>query len=123
MVFQGRLFSGINREARRCDYILITSRDNKKRVLFIELKSYNFSKREVDEKFMATEAILNYCSTILDKFYGEKNIMKSVEKRFVLFYKSRINKRNTRNGRRNYETTDSIFKVSNPREVPFNSLI
>lgn len=53
----------------RCDYVLLTHLENKNCVFFIELKSKNFSDKEVSGKFRTSACLLDFIASISKAFY------------------------------------------------------
>ncbi len=81
-----------------CDYIVVACLDTRPCLLFIEMKSSdNYESEEVIAQLTGAECAIDYCDSILNRFYGLSECFKLAEKRFFLFYKSpTIQKRQTR---------------------------
>ena len=89
------LFSGDKGECRRCDYVVFTSLQGKKLMLFVELKSTKIDKSDVIKQFKSSECIMDYCNSVSNIFYARQKLFDEYEKRFVLFHKVRLAKRPT----------------------------
>jgi hypothetical protein len=68
---------------RRCDYLIFTVANEKAVILLIELKSKTWITKEVEEKFKASRAIIDYLTSIIKHFH-EKTL--TLDFRFVLFH-------------------------------------
>lgn len=125
------LFKTNKGECRRCDYILISEIENKPILLFIEMKSTKKIREpsEIIKQFHGAECIIDYCNAILERFHNKKMFFNDFNKYFVVFYKPRIAKRNTRPakekaahpGRNN--TPESMLKYPSPHNPSLNQLI
>lgn len=89
------LFRGKNGECRRCDYILALAKENRRFLLFIEMKSGQFKEGRVQQQFKGSECVMDYCDAVLDRFHSQNGLLKSYEKRFLIFYKPSLAKRPT----------------------------
>jgi len=89
------LFKGKNGECRRCDYILALAKENRRFLLFIEMKSGRLNNVEIQQQFKGSECVIDYCDAVLERFHGQDDVFKSYEKRFVIFYKPNLAKRTT----------------------------
>lgn len=88
------IFRSENGHRKRCDYLLIAEQNNNKRILlFVEMKSETFTKEEMTQKFRASECLLDYIVSMLNRFYKKNFNLYECKKRFVSFQKRRIDKK------------------------------
>lgn len=90
------LFNGRLGERQRCDYVLITTVRGFPTVLFIEMKSAQLKQSAIMKQFKGAECILEYCDAALDRFHGQNSLLRSCQKRYVVFYLPRVAKQRTR---------------------------
>jgi len=90
------LFKNTKGERKRCDYLLITKRNSKYYLVFIEIKSAKLNNNHIIKQFKGAECIVDYSSAILRRFHDKPNFFNTFDKRFVCFYKPNIPKRTTR---------------------------
>jgi hypothetical protein len=91
------LFKNHKGQRKRCDYVLVTTVENRDILLFIEMKSARIKNIEIEQQFKGAECVIDYCDAVLNRFHGQDNLLKKHIKRFVIFYKSySIAKRPTR---------------------------
>jgi hypothetical protein len=93
-----KMFRSENGQRRRCDYLIIADKnknnknDSNRILLFIEMKSTNFQRNEIDEKFRASECLLDYIVSMLKRFHNINLEPDQCKKRFVVFHNKRIDK-------------------------------
>jgi len=97
------LFLDNNGQRKRCDYLLITTLNGKKTLLFMEMKSKKPDNTEVKQKFLTSQCLWDYIVSMLDRFHrysgmpsSYTDIFFSYEKRFVRFQTKNLNKQGTR---------------------------
>lgn len=100
----------------RCDYILLTNLENKDAVIFVELKSKNFTKSEVTGKFKTCVCLLDFIASISARFFNTAMSFSPDSKtvcRYVLIYvpdKPIKNMKNKPSPRICHCTPDCYFK-------------
>ncbi len=119
------LFKGKNGECRRCDYILALAKENRRFLLFIEMKSGRFNNAEVQQQFKGSECVMDYCEAVLDRFHSQNGLLKSYEKRFVIFYKPSLAKRPTQPFRKpaKNDSPEKALKYPSPQNPSINILL
>ena len=125
------LFHEHNGQRKRCDYLLITTVNGIKTLLFVEMKSDNISNTEVVQKFLASQCLWDYIASMLDRFHSYPgmssayvDIFSSYEKRFVRFQTKNMNKRGTRRVPFKDGRSPERMKVfSNPKSKSLNELL
>lgn len=119
------LFKGTNGECKRCDYVLVTNLNKKPLLIFIELKSSKIKMPHIIKQFQGAECVIDYCDSVLDRFYDYSSVLKDIEKRFIIFYKPRsISKRRTRiSPPENNKSPDKAFKYPSPYNPSINELV
>jgi hypothetical protein len=86
------IFRSDDGQRKRCDYLLITNGVHKRILLFIEMKSNELKEAEIIQKFLATECLLDYIVSMLNRFHKIDIDLGECKKRFVSFQKKRIPK-------------------------------
>jgi hypothetical protein len=70
----------------RCDYILISSRNEGLWVIFIEMKSKEFDKSHIRQQFKGADCFLTYCNAVAEKFHDAKITSCNIQHRYVVFF-------------------------------------
>jgi hypothetical protein len=90
-------FRDENGQRRRCDYLLIAKRNKEQQtLLFVEMKSKTFKEDEIKQKFRASECLLDYIVSMLNRFYKKNFNPDECRKRFVSFQQKRLDKKQIR---------------------------
>ncbi len=119
------LFKGKMGECKRCDYILLLTGEKQKILLFVEMKSGRFNKAEVQQQFKGAECVIDYCEAVLERFHGQNGLLKSYEKRFVIFYKPSLAKRPTQPFARpvKNDSPETALKYPSPHNPSLKKLL
>ena len=81
---------------KRCDYVVICTRQGTTYVIFVEMKSTNRKKGLVRKLLRSTECFVDYCDSVGRRFH-DRSLLDSVEKRFVVIFRgASLNKKPTR---------------------------
>jgi len=108
---------------KRCDYVIMNNTGGNVKIIFVELKSLHIGKKEVFEKFKATECFLDYCESIAKRFFN-KTIMSGYAKRFVVFYLApSLTKTPTRPKSSNHNKPENAKFIPNPRRPNLKQLL
>ncbi|MDR1964739.1 MAG: hypothetical protein LBQ50_13275 [Planctomycetaceae bacterium] len=111
------IFRNQKGELKRCDYILVANlNENKKVLLFIEMKSQYIDGNELIQKFHASECLFDYIVSTLKHFHDQNINCDEYKKRFILFQKKRIDKKGTR-------PSKVGFAPENYLSINFNSAV
>jgi len=118
-----KVFKAGRGQLKRCDYLIFTKINNRRYAFFIELKSRN--KDEYIKQFKGAECIVDYCDSVLNRFYNKTGLLAQFEKRFVLFYKTSIDKRPTRPSPpvMKNDSPEKSYKYSDPHTVRIDNLV
>ena len=119
------LFKGKNGECKRCDYILALAKEKRRFLLFIEMKSGRLNNAEVQQQFKGAECVIDYCDAVIDRFHSQKDVFKSYEKRFVIFYKPNLAKRTTQPFRKpaKNDSPEKALKYPSPHNPSIKMLL
>jgi hypothetical protein len=84
-----RLLRSAKHENRRSDYLIFLDSKGNRFAILIELKSSeaNESSTGLIEKFMGTDCIIDYCISVLKRFYNSQ-VLDGYKRLYVLFYKA-----------------------------------
>ncbi len=80
-----QFFNDIEGVRKRADYILLAQKNDKKRVLFIEMKRTKDSENGIHAQLRGASCVLDYCKAVLLRFLGEETILNGFEERYVSF--------------------------------------
>ncbi len=118
------IFKDNEGQRKRCDYVLVSSINGNNLILFIELKSANIRKADVERQFKGAECIIDYCDAALNRFHNQSDLLKGHKKRFVIFYYIPLNKKPTRQKilKRN-DAPENAYRYPNPQCPSLNSLV
>lgn len=119
------LFRGKNGECKRCDYILALAKENRRFLLFIEMKSGRFKESGVQQQFKGSECVMDYCNAVLERFHSQNGLFKSYEKRFVIFYKPSLAKRTTQPFKKSTknDSPERALKYPSPHNPSIKTLL
>lgn len=109
---------------QRCDYLVLTEKDNAPVLVYCELKSRNASASEIARQFKGGVCIVRYFDSLLEKFLGTNDYFASIDKvYFVAFSKVKGWKRGSKKFGIALNTTEEKF-CKCPRDyVSLNELI
>lgn len=120
------VFNGDKGECRRADFLIISEYNDKKRILFIELKRTKDEKTKIIQQLKGAVCALKYCQEAGKQFWNKSNFLDEFEFRFVSFGHTAIRKRRTRI-RREVSTThnspEKMMKIDWPANIRFNHLV
>ncbi|MDP8237803.1 MAG: hypothetical protein P9X24_01820 [Candidatus Hatepunaea meridiana] len=100
---------------KKCDAVVLTSYEGIDYLLFIELKSKNFSERDILDKFKSSRCFMDYIDSILKRFHND-NLLNECERRLIVFYQPRLNKTSTNAKLQPYRRIGNALKI--PYTVP-----
>ena len=113
-------------QRKRSDYIIVSSKNNKKSILHIEIKTTKGNAKDIIEQLKGSVCFVGYCKEIAKEFWHENGFLSEFESRFVSITRTgsidkkrtRINKENTPNN-----TPERMMKLSYPHKPQFNQLV
>jgi hypothetical protein len=115
--------TGTNGFQKRCDYVIMNENKGEVKIIFVELKSSNDARKELFEKFKATECFMDYCESIAKRFL-DKSILENCEKRFVAFYLvPSMAKTPTRQGSSIHNKPENAKFIANPSRTKLKQLL
>jgi len=121
------LFKNHRGQRKRCDYVLVTTIENRDILLFIEMKSSRIRNIEIEQQFKGAECVIDYCDAVLNRFHGQDDLLKKHTKHFVIFYKPlSISKRPTRPKKSPQQinnTPERAYRYSDPIRPSLETLI
>lgn len=77
------LFNDVQEVRKRADYILLAKDSDKKRIVFIEMKSSKDSEHGIIAQLRGAACIMDYCNAVLKRVWGDSACVKGFEERFV----------------------------------------
>ena len=108
---------------KRCDYVIMNNTGGRVKIIFVEFKSLNVSKKELIEKFKATECFVDYCESIAKRFLN-RTIVGKCEKRFVVFHLvPSIAKTPSRPKLSSHNKPENAKFIANPRNIKLKQLL
>ena len=120
------LFKAGKGQRKRCDYVLFTELDGRKIMIFIELKSGRTKRQDIIRQFKGAECIIDYCESVIKRFYNHIDLFVMYEKRFVIFHKApSMAQRTTRLTPAIYKNNkpESFLKIPNPVNLNLKELV
>lgn len=91
-----KIFTGTKGECKRADYVIISANNNKKRVLFIEMKRTKDLESKIIAQFKGATCFIEYCKEIAKQFYDCNDFLEGYEYRYISFGHTSIQKQKTR---------------------------
>jgi hypothetical protein len=82
-----RMFNSDRECAKLCDYLLLTEKDGRKLILFLEMKSGCPKIEDIRNQFKGAKCLINYWASIMQTFYPEMDNVSNYNPRFVYFCK------------------------------------
>ena len=121
-----KLFKGAKGECRRADFVIVINNDNKKVIVFIELKSKATTAKlqHIVEQLKGAQCVIKYIEEV-GKLYWNSGFLDGFEYRFVSLMDININKRQTRHcsAQQIHNTPESMLKIKAPRNLQLKQLI
>jgi hypothetical protein len=94
------IFRSEEGQRKRCDYLLIAKRNKERQtLLFVEMKSKTFKEDEIKQKFLASECLVDYIVSMLNRFHKKNFNQDKCKKRFVSFQQKRLDKKPIRSAK------------------------
>jgi hypothetical protein len=118
------IFTGINGECRRADYVIIANEQDRKRILFIEMKRTKAPQNQIVEQFKGAACFIAYCKEVAKQFYNCSDLLSGYEFRYVSFGHTSIAKRKTRVERTavQHNRPDRMMKIDWPNNLYFKHI-
>ena len=118
------IFTGTSGECRRADYVIVANEQDRKKILFIEMKRTKAPQNQIVEQFKGAACFIAYCKEVAKQFYNCNDLMAGYDFRYVSFGHTSIAKRKTR-----YEKTaahhnrpDRMLKIDWPNNLYFKHI-
>ena len=110
---------------KRCDYVILTTLQGQKYAIFVEMKSTSFKvENGYLLQFKGAECLVDYCNSALNHFHGQADLLKQYKKRFVLFYKTSLNKTRFRHDKPPVnDAPERALRYPDPHNPTINSLV
>ncbi len=119
------LFKGTKGECKRADYIIVSEKDDKKIILFIEMKKTKDQEKEIVQQFKGATCLLLYIKEIGKSFWDRADFLDKFQKRYVSIGHISVSKKKTRYEREEKvnDKPDKMLKITHPNELQFNRLV
>ncbi len=88
-------YRGDRGENKRADYVIVAKSNNKKWILFIEVKSgKNYENKEIVKQLKGAECVVAHCRAVAKRFWNANSFLDSniYENRFISIVKVNMNK-------------------------------
>lgn len=106
-------------QCKRADFVIISD----KKLIFIELCETKKQEKTVIQQLKGAQCVIEYCSSIGDKFYDRKSFLKEYSPYFVSIDNISVSKKsNTKAKSRKNDAPDQFLKISSPHNLQFKSL-
>ena len=113
-------------QRKRSDYIIVASKNNKKNILHIEIKTTKGKEKDIIMQLKGSVCFVGYCKEIAKEFWHKNDFLSEFESRFVSITRTgSINKKRTRINKENTpnNTPERMMKLSYPNKPQFNQLV
>ena len=98
--------------------------DGRKFMIFIEMKSNKVKNNDIMRQFKGSECVIDYCHAVLKRFHDYSELLNTFDKRFIVFYKSRISKKPTQTKRSSgIQSRNTYIKYPNPHNPSLKYLL
>lgn len=118
------LFKGSHGECRRADFIVISTHENRKKIVHIELKKTKAPWEEIVQQLQGSHCLLLYCREIGTAFWKDRDFLKGYQERYISIGHVRIAKRRTRieqpSGK--HDKPGKALKIDWPNTLHFNHI-
>jgi len=78
-----------------CDYLLVSERNSKLYMIFIEMKSSNIDKPKIISQFKGASCFMVYCNAIIERFYNIPDKISDLQTSYALLSWGNMNKKPT----------------------------
>lgn len=119
-------FQGTHGECKRADYVIVSDEENRKLMIFIEMKAGRGDNTEIIKQLKGSEALMTYCQKIGQLFWHKSNFLDGYNARFISLKNINIAKRTTRAKEhpQQCDRPENMLKISSPNNtLVFNRLI
>ncbi len=118
------IFSDLKHECKRADYIIIAKTEQKKVVIYIEMKAKSSTTKsyEVEQQLKGAKCFVAYCVEIVKEFWGEQDFLGKYNHRFVSIRINGNGKMPTRIRNGKHDRPESMLKITSPHRIEFNHL-
>ena len=120
------IFTGIKEECKRSDYVIVANSNEKKVVLYVELKLTKKQEKHLIKQLKGAVCFIGYCKEIAREFWNDPDFLSNFNYRFVVFTHTggSIRKRSTRisNKHRKNDTPEKALKIAYTQKFDFNHL-
>jgi hypothetical protein len=113
-------------QRKRSDYIIVASKNNKKNILYIEIKTTKGNAKDIIKQLKGSVCFVGYCKEIAKEFWHEKDFLSKFNPRFVSITRtSSIDKKRTRINKKHNpnDTPERMMKLKYPNKQQFNELV
>ena len=119
------IFKGEKGECKRADYMIVSCKNNKNVVLFLEMKKNKGSNPEIVQQLSGALCFFRYCREIAKMFWTQKNFLKDISHRFISIGHISIAKKPTRITRQSdiHDQPNKMLKIAWPGRLEFNHLV
>ena len=113
-------------QRKRSDYIIVTNKNNKNNILYIEIKTTTGKEKDIIMQLKGSVCFVGYCKEIAKEFWHRKDFLSKFESRFVSITRTgSINKKRTRLNKKYNpnDTPERMMKLKYPHNQQFNHLV
>jgi len=122
------IFTEINSQCKRSDYIIVADQNGKKNILYIEIKTTKGPEKDIINQLKGSVCFVGYCKEIAKEFWHKKDFLSEFKPRFVSIYHTgsrSINKQPTQIKKKTKinDIPERMMKLSYPYKPQFNQLV
>ena len=119
------IFGGELGECKRADFLIISQSDDKKIILFIEMKVRKGSQQDIVKQLTGTQCFVAYVREIGRAFWKRRDFLGGYDCRFISISHTPIAKGKTRLTRQTgiHDQPERMLKIAYPHHLQFNHLV
>jgi hypothetical protein len=123
-----KFFQGTKGELKRADFVIIAIIKGVKVIICIELKATKKTSPTVEiiQQLKGAQCVIGYCQQIAQQFWGETNLLKDYEYRFVTVRDISIPKKTSKTKKDPtalHNTPANMLKIDSPNNLYLRQLI
>lgn len=118
------VFSNVKGECKRADFVIVSNENNKKRIIFIEMKASKDSANIIIKQLTGAKCFIHYCQEIGKSFWMQNDFLVGYSYRFISIGHTSISKRQTRIDRISgvHDQPEKMLKISSPHNLQYSML-
>jgi hypothetical protein len=120
------ILAGTRGECKRADYVILSDDNDKKLILYIEIKLKRKEEKHLIEQLKGAVCFIGFCKEVAKQFWYNPTFLSDFDCRFVVFtHTGSIRKRSTRidKDHQKNDTPEKALKISYTQKYEFSQLV